>query len=78
MTHTTIPEHGRNFDTVLSDLKSFGQKDPDYKEGKTWSLVYYLDETFSNFLNDAGKLYASANGLNPMAFKSLKRRRMPE
>ena len=73
MNTTAIPEKGRNFDDVLSELKSFGQDDPDYKTGKTWSLVYYLDEQFSDFLNDAGRIYSSANGLNPMAFKSLKR-----
>ncbi len=35
--------------------------------------VYYLGEDYADFLNEAGRLYASANGLNPMAFKSLKR-----
>jgi len=68
-----LPEQGRDFDAVLTDLKTFGQDDPDYKNGKTWSLVYYLGEAYSDFLNEAGKLYASTNGLNPMAFKSLKR-----
>ncbi len=73
MNTITIPDKGRKYDEILSDLKSFGQDDPDYKNGRTWSLVYYLDETYSDFLNQANNLYASTNGLNPMAFKSLKR-----
>ncbi len=69
----SLPENGRDFDTVLDELKTFGQNDPDYKTGKTWSLVYYLGEEHSDFLNRAGSIYASTNGLNPMAFQSLKR-----
>lgn len=73
MTPITLPDQGRSFDAVLDDLKAYGQQDPDYKTGRTWSLVYYLGEDYTDFLNEAGRLYASANGLNPMAFKSLKR-----
>ena len=73
MTTISLPDQGRDFDLVLKDLEAYGQEDPDYKTGKTWSLVYYLDESHSNFLHEASRLYASANGLNPMAFKSLKR-----
>ncbi|WDP85548.1 MAG: aspartate aminotransferase family protein [Desulfobacter sp.] len=72
MTRITLPEQGRDFDTVLEELKTFGKNDPDYKAGRTWSLVYYLDEAYSEFLNQAGNMYASTNGLNPMAFQSLK------
>lgn len=38
-----IPEKGRPYDEILKELGSFGKDDPHYKEGKTWSLVYYLD-----------------------------------
>ena len=70
---TALPEQGRKFNAVLDDLKAYGIKDPDYKSAKTFSLVYYLGEDYANFLNEASRIYASANGLNPMAFKSLKR-----
>ncbi|MCG8636757.1 MAG: aspartate aminotransferase family protein [Desulfobacterales bacterium] len=68
-----LPEQGRDFEAVLDELKTFGENDPDYKTARTWSLVYYLGEEHAEFLNRAGAMYASANGLNPMAFKSLKR-----
>ncbi len=68
-----LPEKGRSRQAVLEAMKAFGKNDPDYKKGKTWSLVYYLGEEYSRFLNDASQMYASSNGLNPMAFQSLKR-----
>jgi len=68
-----LPEKGRSKETVLEAMKDFGKNDPDYKNGKTWSLVYYLGEEYTQFLNEASQMYASANGLNPMAFQSLKR-----
>jgi len=68
-----LPSKGRPTVEVLNDLKAFGTDDPNYKEGRLWSLVYYLDEEYSNFLSNAYHAFSSANGLNPTAFKSLKR-----
>ena len=67
------PEKGRPFDEILKELDSFGINDPKYKDAKTWSLVYYLNEDYTNFLQEAYGKYFSANGLNPTAFKSLKK-----
>jgi len=67
------PEKGRPFEEILKELDTFGVNDPDYKNARTWSLVYYLNEEYTNFLQDAYGKYFSANGLNPTAFKSLKR-----
>ena len=68
-----LPATGRDPREVLRELAGFGADDPDYKHGRLWSLVYYLDEGYADFLVEAYKLYSSANGLNPTAFKSLKR-----
>ncbi len=54
-------------------MRSYGMADPDYASGRMWSLVYYLGEEYTRFLKEAHGLYFSANGLNPMAFKSLQR-----
>lgn len=70
--HTPLPETGRDRQEVLAELKGFGAHDPDYKNGRLWSLVYYLDEGYAEFLAEAWQAYSSANGLNPTAFKSLK------
>ncbi|MFA5535835.1 MAG: aspartate aminotransferase family protein [Bacillota bacterium] len=68
-----MPERGRSYEEILASLEEFGRDDPVYKEGKLWSLVYYLDKEYTEFLEAAYGKYFSANGLNPTAFKSLKR-----
>lgn len=70
---TTLPLKGQRPEQVLDRLKAYGADDPDYRRLRTWSLVYYLGEKHTAFLEKAHRLYFSANGLNPMAFKSLKR-----
>lgn len=70
---SNIPEKGRPYDEILAQLDEFGKDDPLYKEGKTWSLVYYLNKEHTDFLEAAYAKFFSANGLNPTAFKSLKR-----
>ncbi len=70
---SNIPEKGRPYQEILMMLDQFGKDDPLYKEGKTWSLVYYLDKEYTEFLEAAYAKYFSANGLNPTVFKSLKR-----
>ncbi|MBP7080511.1 MAG: aspartate aminotransferase family protein [Rhodocyclaceae bacterium] len=73
MTRTALPTKGRPAVEILTELKDFSAGDPDYKHGRLWSLVYYLDEDYADFLGKAYQQFASANGLNPTAFKSLKR-----
>lgn len=69
----TLPERGRPAAEVLRALREFGADDPDYRHGRLWSLVYWLDEDYDAFLGQAYQAFASANGLNPGAFRSLKR-----
>ena len=69
----TLPDNGRDPQSILDELAHFGASDPAYKDGRLWSLVYYLDEDYSNFLGQAYQTFSAANGLNPGAFKSLKR-----
>ena len=70
--HKPMPEQGAPSEDILQSLEAFKGRDPKYKEGRVWSLVYYLNEEHSGFLKDAYHSYASENGLNPGAFKSLK------
>lgn len=67
-----LPQQGRPPHEVLAQLRGFAADDPDYKAGRLWSLVYWLDEELDAFLAEAYGMYASANGLNPSAFRSLK------
>lgn len=68
-----LPAQGRPHDEVLADLRRFAADDPDYKSGRLWSLVYWLDDEHDAFLGEAYQSFSCANGLNPTAFKSLKR-----
>ncbi len=68
-----LPARGRPTEEVLRELQRFGEHDPNYKDARLWSLVYWLDEPYADFLGQAYQAFSSANGLNPSAFKSLKR-----
>jgi glutamate/tyrosine decarboxylase-like PLP-dependent enzyme len=72
-TRTALPDRGRTPGEILAELGSLGGRDPDYRHGRAWSLVYWLDEAYDEFLSRAYRSYSSANGLNPTAFQSLKR-----
>lgn len=71
--HKPMPEQGRPAADIAEALESFKARDPQYKDGRVWSLVYYLNDEHSEFLKDAYHRYACENGLNPGAFKSLKK-----
>ena len=68
-----IPEEGIDHALLLKQLASFKDDDADYRGGRTWSLVYHVDDAHADFLKAAHALFASENGLNPIAFQSLKR-----
>lgn len=68
-----LPRQGRESADVLAELRGYGAQDPDYQNHRLWSLVYYLDPEHEAFMGEAYQAFSSANGLNPTAFKSLKR-----
>jgi glutamate/tyrosine decarboxylase-like PLP-dependent enzyme len=71
--HKPMPDIGHSGSDILSALDAFKEGDPNYKDGRLWSLVYYLDEDHSAFLKESYHRFACENGLNPAAFKSLKK-----
>ncbi|MBN1947982.1 MAG: aspartate aminotransferase family protein [Bradymonadales bacterium] len=68
-----IPEQGRDREQLIAEMEEFRQNDANYREAKTWSLVYFLGDDHTEFLKRCYGLYFSENALNPMAFSSLKR-----
>ena len=40
--HASLPAKGRKKKEILKDRKGYTAGDPEYKDLKTWSLVYYL------------------------------------
>jgi glutamate/tyrosine decarboxylase-like PLP-dependent enzyme len=69
----SIPKKGRPADEILQDLSAFKNEDPNYKDGRTWGLVYYLNEEHNKLLKESYSAFMHENGLNPMAFKSLRK-----
>ena len=57
-----LPEHGRPRAEVLEALRAHAADDPDYKGGRLWSLVYWLDEEHEAFMGRAYQSFSSANG----------------
>ncbi|MEM9860767.1 MAG: aminotransferase class V-fold PLP-dependent enzyme [Myxococcota bacterium] len=68
-----LPGKGHDRNAVLASMETFRRRDADWKSGRTWSLVYSAGAEHTAFLKEAHNKFFSENGLNPMAFKSLKR-----
>jgi sphinganine-1-phosphate aldolase len=67
-----LPQSGMPAENVLSRMKALRERDVQWREGKTWSLVYHAGDEVSELLKEAYTLFLSENALNPMAFPSLK------
>jgi len=73
MSRVALPAKRRPHAEVLADLERMVSADADWRSPRTWSLVYHAGEEHTRLLKEAyGRLFAE-NGLNPMAFRSLKR-----
>ena len=69
----TIPREGQPAGEVLSKMRELRKQDARWQDARTWSLVYDAGDEITTFLQEAYTLFFSENGLNPMAFPSLKR-----
>ncbi len=68
-----LPKEGRDKQEILAEMERYRTGDIDYKKGKIFSLIYDHSDEHTAFLKKAYTLFFSENGLNPMAFESLKR-----
>ncbi|MBX5483926.1 MAG: aspartate aminotransferase family protein [Myxococcaceae bacterium] len=69
----SVPHKGLAHDEVLQRMKEMRSEDARWKEGKTFSLVYYAGEEISALVKDAYTMFMAENGLSPLAFNSLRR-----
>ena len=69
----TLPIKGYDRELLLSEMLEAKKQDSNWRDGKTWSLVYHKDEEHEAFIKKAYSNYFSENYLNPMAFSSLRR-----
>jgi sphinganine-1-phosphate aldolase len=67
-----LPMQGMAGEAVLERMRELRDRDADWRAGKTWSLVYHAGDQVTELLKEAYTMFFSENGLNPMAFPSLK------
>lgn len=72
MENFKLPTEGIAHDELLKTMQDFRKDDIDWKNGRTFCLVYHVDEKYYEFLKKAHNTFFSENALNPMAFKSVK------
>lgn len=68
-----IPLQGIDKAAILDSMKQMTASDAKWREGRVFCLVYHADEEHEDFLKEAHGMFFSENGLNPMAFGSLRR-----
>jgi sphinganine-1-phosphate aldolase len=73
MTSKPLPKNRRSKEDVLAELRTLRADDARYKDGRTFSLVYHVDDEHSALLKEAYGEFISENGLSPLAFPSLRR-----
>jgi sphinganine-1-phosphate aldolase len=69
----TLPPTSRPGEEVLKAMRRIKAHDAKWHDGKTWSLVFHAGDEVTDLLREAYGLFFSENGLNPIAFPSLKR-----
>ena len=67
-----LPLNRTPADQVLARMRQAREHDAKWHEGRVWSLVYHADDQVTDLLKEAYSLFFSENGLNPMAFPSLR------
>jgi sphinganine-1-phosphate aldolase len=68
-----LPENGKSKEDVLRAMQAVREKDVKWQKGKAFSLVFYAGDQVADLLKEAYTLFFSENGLNPMAFPSLRK-----
>ena len=73
MADIKLPEEGTPKDKLLQQMEDLKSDDANWKEGRTWSLVYYAGEEINQVIKEAYMSFFHLNALNPMAFPSLRK-----
>lgn len=68
-----LPEKGLSKGELFERLDQQGREDANWRQGKTFSLVYYAGDEMLEVVKEAYLRFFSENALNPMVFPSLRR-----
>ncbi|WP_434390168.1 pyridoxal phosphate-dependent decarboxylase family protein [Melittangium boletus] len=68
-----LASQGLSHPEVLARMRDMRTEDANWREGRTWSLVYNAGEDVRRVAAEAYTEFMSENGLSPLAFPSLRR-----
>jgi glutamate/tyrosine decarboxylase-like PLP-dependent enzyme len=68
----TLPERGLPREALLATMKERKARDANWRDARTFSLVYPAGPEVDEILHDAANLYLHENALNPLRFPSLR------
>lgn len=67
-----FPTKGVNKETLLQQMEEMKVNDVQWRQGKTFSYVYFASDDILSTVKEAYNIYFSENALNPSAFPSLR------
>lgn len=67
-----FPTEGTDRTVIFERMDELKKKDGNWKDGRTWSLVYYAGEELTKLAEEAYLKFFHANALNPTVFHSLR------
>jgi glutamate/tyrosine decarboxylase-like PLP-dependent enzyme len=67
-----FPQRGIGREPLFARMRELAREDADWRNGKTFSLVYYVDDELGEVLKQATSMFLCSNGLSPFAFPSLR------
>ncbi|NRB62997.1 MAG: aspartate aminotransferase family protein [Saprospiraceae bacterium] len=67
-----FPEEGWTDDAIKAHLEGTKRNDIDWKAGRSWSLMYRVDEAHQSAIEAAYTSFFSENFISPVAFSSLR------
>jgi glutamate/tyrosine decarboxylase-like PLP-dependent enzyme len=66
-----IPKESKSNDAIFQQIEEMTKQDVDWRAGRAWSLVYYINEQHMELIQKAHSRLFNENYINPFAFKSL-------
>jgi glutamate/tyrosine decarboxylase-like PLP-dependent enzyme len=67
-----LPKQGIEREALFEDIRKRKERDADWHGGRTFSLIYPVDDEVDGILEQANRLYMFENALNPFRFPSLR------
>jgi glutamate/tyrosine decarboxylase-like PLP-dependent enzyme len=68
-----FPQKGSTPGEILARIDDYRRGDANWRDGRTFSLVYFASDEVTQLLKDASLKLFSENALNPLAFPSLRK-----